>query len=65
MARKTKDKSSAWVEGLYIAKKYSNGLPWGHAGAEVGTKGWKPPTPKPADESKPKARVFDFSKRAA
>lgn len=64
MARKRKDKSSAWVDGLYIAKKYTNGMPWGHFGPEPGTRGYKPPVPPPADE-KPKVRRIDVTKRAA
>lgn len=63
--RKTKTVGDDWAASLYIAKKYTNGLPWGHGGPEVGTRGWKPPAPPPADESAPKVRRIDTTKRAA
>ena len=65
MARKRKA-ADAWASTLYVCKSVTTGLPWGWNGPEPGYPEYTPkPKPPPVDESAPKVRRIDTTKRAA
>ena len=55
---------AAWLNSLYVARKYSSPIPWGWLGIEPGCPGYQPPKPPPVSD-KPKVRRIDVTKRAA